>query len=170
MKILAPAVEEGAPPPEIGVRPSKDAGPIRIKGLQDLLIHLAACCQPIPGDEIVGYITRGKGVTIHRSDCAYLARTESFRQIPAEWDGHPQTLYPANIQVLTVDKPGLLADITTALKSADVNVTKASVTTTAEQRGIANFTVQVSDQQHLDRVFAALKRLKEVISVKRVKT
>lgn len=170
MKILAPAVEEEAPPLEAEVRPPKEAGPIRIKGLQDLLINLAACCQPIPGDEIVGYITRGKGVTIHRSDCAYLARTESFRQIPAEWDGHPQAFYPANIQVVTVDKPGLLADITSALKSADVNVTKASVTTTAEQRGIANFTVQVSDQQHLDRVFAALKRLKEVISVKRVKT
>jgi GTP pyrophosphokinase len=170
MKILAPAVEEEAPPFGAEVRPPKEAGPIRIKGLQDLLINLAACCQPIPGDEIVGYITRGKGVTIHRSDCAYLARTESFRQIPAEWDGHPQAFYPANIQVVTVDKPGLLADITTALKSADVNVTKASVTTTAEQRGIANFTVQVSDQQHLDRVFAALKRLKEVISVKRVKT
>ncbi|MFZ2087001.1 MAG: bifunctional (p)ppGpp synthetase/guanosine-3',5'-bis(diphosphate) 3'-pyrophosphohydrolase [Desulfobaccales bacterium] len=170
MKILAPTVEAEAPPLGAEVRPPKDAGPIRIKGLQDLLIHLAACCQPIPGDEIVGYITRGKGVTIHRSDCAYLARTESFRQIPAEWDGHPQTFYPANIQVVTVDKPGLLADITSALKSADVNVTKASVTTTAEQRGIANFTVQVSDQQHLDRVFTALKRLKEVISVKRVKT
>jgi guanosine-3',5'-bis(diphosphate) 3'-pyrophosphohydrolase len=170
LKALFPAAEEEAPPLEAEVRPPKEAGPIRIKGLQDLLINLAACCQPIPGDQIVGYITRGKGVTIHRSDCAYLARTESFRQIPAEWDGHPQALYPANIQVVTVDKPGLLADITTALKSADVNVTKASVTTTAEQRGIANFTVQVSDQQHLDRVFAALKKLKEVISVKRVKT
>uniref|UniRef100_A0A7C3ZCG3 Bifunctional (P)ppGpp synthetase/guanosine-3',5'-bis(Diphosphate) 3'-pyrophosphohydrolase n=1 Tax=Desulfobacca acetoxidans TaxID=60893 RepID=A0A7C3ZCG3_9BACT len=170
LKILFPASEEEAPSLEAEVRPPREAGPIRIKGLQDLLIHLAACCQPIPGDQIVGYITRGKGVTIHRSDCAYLARTESFRQIPAEWDGHPQALYPANIQVVTVDKPGLLADITSALKTAEVNVTKASVTTTADRRGIANFTVQVSDQQHLDRVFAALKRLKEVISVKRVKT
>lgn len=170
MRTLFPTVEEATAPVEAEARPSKEAGPIRIKGLQDLLVRLASCCQPIPGDEIVGYITRGKGVTIHRSDCAYLARTESFRQIPAEWDGRPQDLYPANIQVVTVDKPGLLADISNALKSADVNVTKASVTTTAEQRGIANFTVQVSDQQHLDRVFAALKKLKEVISVKRVKT
>jgi GTP diphosphokinase / guanosine-3',5'-bis(diphosphate) 3'-diphosphatase len=169
-KILFPATEEDTTPLEAEVRPPKEAGPIRIKGLQDLLINLAACCQPIPGDQIVGYITRGKGVTIHRSDCAYLARTESFRQIPAEWDGHPQDLYPANIQVVTVDKPGLLADITNALKSADVNVTKASVTTTDANRGIANFTVQVSDQQHLDRVFGALKKLKEVISVRRVKT
>jgi GTP diphosphokinase / guanosine-3',5'-bis(diphosphate) 3'-diphosphatase len=172
LKTLFPATAEEAPPPEAEaeVRPPKEAGPIRIKGLQDLLVRLASCCQPIPGDSIVGYITRGKGITIHRSDCAYLARTESFRQIPAEWDGHPQDLYPANIQVVTQDKPGLLADITTALKSADVNVTKASVVTTAEQRGIANFTIQVTDQHHLDRVFAALKRLKEVISVRRVTT
>jgi guanosine-3',5'-bis(diphosphate) 3'-pyrophosphohydrolase len=170
MKTLFPATEEEAPSIEAEVRPPKEAGPIRIKGLQDLLVRLASCCQPIPGDEIVGYITRGKGVTIHRSDCGYLARTESFRQIPAEWDGRPQDLYPANIQVITVDKPGLLADISSALKSAEVNVTKASVTTTAEHRGIANFTIQVADQHHLDRVFAALKRLKEVISVKRVTT
>ncbi len=170
MKVLFPTTEEEAPPIEAEVRPPKEAGPIRIKGLQDLLVRLASCCQPIPGDEIVGYITRGKGVTIHRSDCGYLARTESFRQIPAEWDGRPQDLYPANIQVITVDKPGLLADISSALKSADVNVTKASVMTTAEHRGIANFTIQVADQQHLDRVFAALKRLKEVISVRRVTT
>jgi guanosine-3',5'-bis(diphosphate) 3'-pyrophosphohydrolase len=170
MKTLFPATEEEAPSIEAEVRPPKEAGPIRIKGLQDLLVRLASCCQPIPGDEIVGYITRGKGVTIHRSDCGYLARTESFRQIPAEWDGRPQDLYPANIQVITVDKPGLLADISSALKSAEVNVTKASVTTTAEHRGIANFTIQVADQQHLDRVFAALKRLKEVISVRRVTT
>jgi guanosine-3',5'-bis(diphosphate) 3'-pyrophosphohydrolase len=167
LKLLFPAEEE-APAPEVEVRPAKEAGPIRIKGLQDLLTRLASCCQPIPGDAIVGYITRGKGVTIHRSDCPYLARTESFRQIPAEWDGNQAHYYPANIQVVTVDKPGLLADITSALKAAEVNVTKASVTTTPDHRGIANFTIQVADQQHLERVFAAIKRLKEVISVRRL--
>ncbi len=166
-KALSPPEEE-APPTEVEVRPEKDLGPIRIKGLQDLLTRLANCCQPIPGDQIVGYITRGKGVTIHRADCPYLSRIESFRQIPAEWDGHQHQLYPANIQVVTVDKPGLLADITSALKIAEVNVTRASVETTVDRRGIANFTIQVADQHHLDRVFAALKRLKEVISVRRM--
>ena len=72
------------------------------------------------------------------------------------------------IQVVTVDKPGLLADITSALKTADVNVTKASVETTAENKGMAQFTIQVADQQHLEKVFGALKRLKEVISVRRM--
>ena len=73
-----------------------------------------------------------------------------------------------NIRVVTVDKPGLLADITSALKMAEVNVTKASVETTAENKGVGNFTLQVADQQHLEKVFAALKRLKEVISVQRI--
>ena len=167
-----------APPPEEEIIPveapvpkkEKDLGGIKIKDLDDLLIRLANCCQPIPGDPIVGYITRGKGVTIHRADCAYLANTESFRHIPAEWDGAPQKLYPVNIRVVTVDKPGLLADITSALKSAEVNVTKASVETTAENKGLANFTIQVADQEHLEKVFTSLKRLKEVISVKRVTT
>ena len=168
LKAISPAVEEEVPPTALEVKPEKDLGPIRIKGLQDLLTRLANCCQPIPGDPIVGYITRGKGVTIHRSDCTYLSRTESFRQIPAEWDGHQHQLYPANIQVVTVDKPGLLADITSALKTADVNVVRASVETTADRRGVATFTIQVVDQHHLDRVFAAIKKLKEVISVRRV--
>jgi len=167
-RVLKSLTPEPQPPMELEVKPPKDLGPIRIKGLQDLLIRLANCCQPIPGDDIVGYITRGKGITIHRADCPYLARTESFRQIPAEWDGQQQKLYPANIQVITQDKPGMLADITGALKAADVNVTKASVETTPDRRGIANFTVQVADQQHLERVLAAIKRLKEVISVRRV--
>ena len=79
----------------------------------------------------------------------------------------PGKLYPVKIQVVTVDKPGLLADITSALKSADVNVTKASVET-QDNKGIAHFTIQVGDQQHLDKVFGALKRLKEVISVRRM--
>lgn len=160
------------PPEEVQPEPERkekaDAGgKLRIKDLDDMLVRLANCCQPIPGDTIMGYITRGQGVTIHRSDCPYLASTESFRHIPAEWDGAgPGKLYPVKIQVVSMDKPGLLADITSALKSADVNVTKASVET-QDNKGIAQFTIQVADQQHLDKVFGALKRLKEIISVRR---
>jgi guanosine-3',5'-bis(diphosphate) 3'-pyrophosphohydrolase len=168
-RAAAPPPEEEVALPEVAPpRKEKDLGGIKIKDLDDLLVRLANCCQPIPGDAIVGYITRGKGVTIHRADCSYLAHTESFRHIPAEWDGAPQKLFPVNIRVVTVDKPGLLADITSALKMAEVNVTRASVETTAESKGVANFTIQVADQQHLEKVFTALKRLKEVISVRRI--
>jgi GTP diphosphokinase / guanosine-3',5'-bis(diphosphate) 3'-diphosphatase len=170
-RLSAPAVEEEVIPETPVKRGKEEPAGLKIKDLDDLLVRLANCCQPIPGDPIMGYITRGKGVTIHRADCPYLASTESFRHIPAEWDGGgggPQKLYPVKIQVVTVDKPGLLADITSALKIAEVNVTKASVETTADNKGVAQFTIQVADQQHLDKVFGALKRLKEVISVRRV--
>jgi guanosine-3',5'-bis(diphosphate) 3'-pyrophosphohydrolase len=168
-RLNAPAVEEGVLPEPPAKRAKEEPAGLKIKDLDDLLVRLANCCQPIPGDPIMGYITRGKGVTIHRADCPYLASTESFRHIPAEWDGAggSQKLYPVKIQVVTVDKPGLLADITSALKTADVNVTRASVET-ADNRGVAQFTIQVADQHHLERVFGALKRLKEVISVRRL--
>jgi GTP pyrophosphokinase len=169
-RLHAPAVEEEILPEVPAKRGKEEPAGIKIKDLDDLLMRLANCCQPIPGDPVMGYITRGKGVTIHRADCPYLASTETFRHIPAEWDGAGKgnKLYPVKIQVVTVDKPGLLADITSALKGADVNVTKASVETTAENKGVAQFTIQVADQQHLEKVFGALKRLKEVISVRRM--
>jgi guanosine-3',5'-bis(diphosphate) 3'-pyrophosphohydrolase len=168
-RLTAPAVEEEVIPELPAKRAKEEPAGLKIKDLDDLLVRLAHCCQPIPGDAIMGYITRGKGVTIHRADCPYLASTETFRHIPAEWDGGggPGKLYPVKIQVVTVDKPGLLADITSALKIADVNVTKASVET-SDNKGIAHFTIQVADQQHLEKVFGALKRLKEVISVRRM--
>ncbi|MGO9580750.1 MAG: RelA/SpoT family protein [Desulfobaccales bacterium] len=169
-RLNAPAAEEEVIPEAPAKRAKEEPAGLKIKDLDDLMMRLANCCQPIPGDPIMGYITRGQGVTIHRADCPYLASTETFRHIPAEWDGAggPQKLYPVKIQVVTVDKPGLLADITSALKTADVNVTKASVETTSENKGVAQFTIQVADQQHLDKVFGALKRLKEVISVRRM--
>ncbi len=87
-RLDAPAVEEEVVPEAAGANgPRKNPPGSKIKDLDDLLMRLANCCQPIPGDAIMGYITRGKGVTIHRADCPYLASTETFRQIPAEWDG-----------------------------------------------------------------------------------
>jgi GTP pyrophosphokinase len=168
-RLVAPVAEEQVSPETQVKRVKQEPARLKIKDLDDLLVRLANCCQPIPGDAVMGYITRGKGVTIHRADCPYLASTETFRHVPAEWDGGggPQKLYPVKIQVVTVDKPGLLADITSALKIADVNVTKASVET-MNNKGIAQFTIQVADQVHLEKVFGALKRLREVISVRRM--
>jgi GTP pyrophosphokinase len=117
-RLHAPAVEEEVLPEAPVSKAREEPAGLKIKDLDDLLMRLANCCQPIPGDPIMGYITRGKGVTIHRADCPYLASTETFRHIPAEWDGAGggNKLYPVKIQVVTVDKPGLLADITSALK------------------------------------------------------
>ncbi|WP_449244259.1 RelA/SpoT family protein [Desulfobacca acetoxidans] len=148
--------------------PAADKGGISVKGLDDILINLARCCNPIPGDDIRGYITRGKGVTIHRSDCPVLARTESLRHLPASWDGVAAGRHPVRIQIVTVDKPGLLADISSALKQAEANVLKANIETTVDQKGISLFTLEVTDTTHLAKVLSAIKRIKSVISVTRM--
>ncbi len=116
----------------------------------------------------MGYITKGRGVTIHRSECPHLAKGEAERQISAEWDGIPLGRHRVRIQVVSLDKPGLLADISSALKIAEANVLKATVETTVDQKGISWFTLEVANTDHLNQVFNALKRVKSIISVNRV--
>jgi GTP diphosphokinase / guanosine-3',5'-bis(diphosphate) 3'-diphosphatase len=170
---LLPKEEQAPAGPEM---PSKaaakaaaaDRGGIKVKDLDDLLINLAHCCNPIPGDNIMGYITRGKGVTIHRQECPVLARTETIRHMPAAWDGAASGRHPVRIQVVSQDEPGLLADISNALKQAEANVLKASIETTVDQKGLSWFTIEVTDTTHLAKVLSAIKRVKNVISVNRV--
>ena len=163
----APAVTE-LPSKTAAKATAADRGGISVKGLDDILINLANCCNPIPGDNIMGYITRGKGVTIHRTECPVLARTESQRHMPAAWDGVAGGRHLVRIQIVSVDKPGLLADITNALKQAEANVLKASIETTVDQKGLSWFTLEVTDTAHLAKVVSAIKRVKNVISVNRV--
>ncbi len=168
---LLPKEEPPPPPAEVPLKPSAkpvERGGIRIRGLDDILINMARCCNPIPGDEITGYITRGKGVTIHRSTCPLLARTEGIRQVEANWDGASDGRHPVRIQVVSVDKQGLLADITNALKQAEANVLKVNAETTIDQKSIAWFTIEIKDTNHLAKVMTALKKVKNVIGVHRL--
>ncbi len=163
----APAGTE-LPPKTAAKATAADRGGISVKGLDDILINLAHCCNPIPGDNIMGYITRGKGVTIHRTECPVLARTETMRHLPAAWDGVTGGRHPVRIQVIAADKPGLLADISNALKQAEANVLKASIETTVDQKGLSWFTIEVTNTAHLAKVVSAIKRVKNVIGVNRV--
>ena len=166
-KEQAPTVEE-IPSKAVTKATAADRGGIKVKGLDDILINLAHCCNPIPGDEITGYITRGRGVTIHRSACPILSRTDSLRHVPAAWDGAATGRHPVRIQVVSIDKPGLLADISNALRQAEANVVKANVETTVDQKGFSWFTIEVTNTAHLAKVLSSLKRVKNVIGVHRV--
>jgi len=149
----------------------KDKG-VKIKGIDDVMIHLSKCCNPVPGDRIVGFITRGRGVTIHTSDCPnlYDLEVEQDRIIEVEWDIERPTTHSARISALTVNKPGLLANVSTAIASADSNITHADVSTTDDQRAICNFVVEISDTKHLERVIKKISQVDGVINVRRVKT
>ncbi len=138
-------------------------------GLENVLYTLAQCCNPIPGDEIVGYTTRGgKGVTVHRAECPVLARTDSRRHLQAAWKGNQSQRRPVRIQVISDDEPGLLAEITNVLRQAEVNIVKANVETTLDQKGISWFTIEVTNRDHLAKTISQLKRLKSVINVHRL--
>lgn len=135
---------------------------IKVRGVDDILIRFAGCCNPLPGDEIVGYITQGRGVTIHSARCKNLASADPERRIDVEWDLQEGVTYPVRIQVIVQDQPGRLAELTAAIAETKVNITKASVEVTPDRKAINEFTIQVSDRNHLRRIFQRLKKMKWV--------
>jgi len=145
---------------------------VKIKGIDDIMIHYSKCCNPVPGDKIVGFVTRGRGVSIHSADCTnvYDLENEQERMIQVEWDLESKASYSARITVLTVDKPGLLANVSTAIAAADSNISHAEITTTEEKRAVCNFVVEITDVKHLDKVMKKIAQVDGVINVKRVKT
>jgi len=153
------------------IAPKRDKA-VKIKGVDDVMIHISKCCSPVPGDKIVGFVTRGRGVSVHSADCTNLYELEEDRErmIEVEWDLDIPVSHSARITVFTVDKPGLLANVSNAIASADSNISHAEVTTTEESRGILNFVVEITDTKHLERVMKKISQVDGVINVKRVKT
>jgi len=140
---------------------------LSVEGEQDLLFHLSRCCNPLPGDEVVGYITRGRGITVHRVDCPNLKTLDPERRIEVQWEASDGATYPARIAVLTADRKGMLAAISSAISASEANILEAEVKTTPDRRAIFHFLVEVSNKAHLDRIFANVKQVDGVIRVER---
>jgi len=144
---------------------------ISITGIEDILVRFARCCNPIPGDEIVGYISRGRGVTVHTANCPNVAGMDGERIVDVQWNIKEKQTYPVHMRVVCRDKKGLLAEVSTVISSMDINISHAEVETRpADMQAILSFEVNVSDLQQFNQVLAAIKKLKSVISVERVKT
>ncbi len=141
---------------------------IKIKGLDDIVVHLAKCCYPIPGDPVIGFITRGKGITIHRYDCKNIKEADPTRLIDVTWESTDEQTYPAKLMVLSINKMGMLADISAAIAKKEANIISANVDSTADNKGIAFFTVEVKNLDHLNEVIRSIKRIKDIISAKRI--
>ncbi len=153
-------------------RPAKADGGVKIRGIEDLLVRFARCCAPVHGDPIVGFITRGRGLTVHSRDCHTVAQglLDKERVVSVEWDVAEPAARPAKIAVyIGRDRPGLLAEISTAISSQDGNITKAEITVTEDRKGINHFVVEVADLQQLQRIMAAIREVKDVIKVERVR-
>ena len=158
-----------------GTRPKPDAG-VRIRGVDDLLVRFAKCCNPLPGDQIVGFITRGRGLTVHARDCLTVVKSvlDRERLVNVEWDsGEPlqePTKRPVRIAVyIGRDRPGLLSEITGAISSRNGNITKAEVEVTDDRRGINNFVVEVADLRQLQDIMSSIREVPDVINVERVR-
>jgi GTP pyrophosphokinase len=143
-------------------------GGVRVKGVGDLLVRFAKCCHPIPGDPIVGFITRGKGVTVHLQSCpTVLNEREVPRLIEVEWESAPAQSYPIAIRVEAYDRTGLLNDITQVVAENKVNIVAAAVHVNPDHTAIVTATLQVASVSQLAKVMGRIEGLKDVLSVQR---
>jgi GTP pyrophosphokinase len=143
---------------------------IIVKGMEDILVRFAKCCTPVPGDNIIGYITRGRGVTIHRADCENFEHTDDTenRYIEVKWASSIETSYTASVQVVSLDRKGLLSEITMFMHELDL--TMSGINAKIDKSGIAivNISLEIQDIEELNKFMKKLKNLEDIIEVKRI--
>jgi GTP pyrophosphokinase len=147
----------------------RGGSPVKIDGQEGMLTVFAKCCRPLPGDPILGYITVGRGITVHASSCPQALALGKERRVEVEWDNAHKVPHQARIHVVTVDRPMMLAELTQAIGKMNVNITSADIRTTKEDRGLITLDVAVNDAGQLRTMMSHLERLKGVISVDRVR-
>jgi guanosine-3',5'-bis(diphosphate) 3'-pyrophosphohydrolase len=148
-------------------QPARTGG-VRVKGVGDLLVRFAKCCHPIPGDPIAGFITRGKGITVHLRSCpTVINEREVTRLIDVEWEAAPSQTYPIAIRVEAYDRTGLLSDITQIMAENKVNILAANVGVNPDHTAAVAMTLQVASVAQLAKVMSRVEQLKDVLSVQR---
>jgi GTP pyrophosphokinase len=151
-------------------RPEKKkvSGGVRVRGMDDILIRFGKCCRPVPGDTIVGYITQGQGVTVHRTNCVNALKTNPERQIEVEWNQEATDTYPVKIRIRSLDRKGLLADVAGYISKVDANIQSANTITRDDNTVDTFFTLSVSDTSHLDQLLSGLRKIRHVQEVRRI--
>jgi GTP pyrophosphokinase len=149
--------------------PQSDPG-VEVEGAADIMVKLARCCTPVPGDDILGYVTRGHGVSVHRSDCSNIKAIaeEDQRFLDVKWAPRANSVFLVNIQIEAIDRSRLLSDVTKALSDHHVNILSASVTTTRDRVALSRFTFEMSDPRHLGGILQSIKQIDGVYDCYRV--
>ena len=147
----------------------KPSSAIRVQGIDDILVRFAKCCNPLPGDEVIGFITRGRGVTVHTSDCPHVLEDDPDRRVEVSWDAGKQTTRIVKVRVFCSDKKGILASITSAITDAQANIVAANVVSTSDHRGLNTFDLEVRDLNHLKKVFSAIQKVRGVERIERLR-
>lgn len=148
---------------------NSDSG-VLVRGAPDILVKLAKCCTPVPGDQIVGFVTRGQGVSVHQANCHNVQGLlkEPERMIEVEWAPSSKSVFMVQIQIEALDRSGLLSDVTRVLSEHHVNILSATVSTSTERLALSRFVFEMGDTTHLDRVLNAVRRIDAVYDVYRV--
>ena len=161
--------EEETPPPSIRSGPTGDPGVV-VAGADDVWVRLSKCCTPVPGDEIMGFVTRGNGVSVHRRDCVNFPELAAHkdRLVEVEWRPSAQSVFLVNIQVEALDRARLLSDVTRVLSDHHVNILSASSTTNRDRIAISRFTFEMADPKHLGAVLKGVRGVEGVFDAQRV--
>jgi GTP pyrophosphokinase len=153
-------------------RRSRTGVGVHVEGLDDVMVRLSRCCTPVPGDDIIGFITRGRGVTVHRADCANavgLGNAQSARMIDVEWDGDTgESMFIASIEVKALDRSKLLRDVSNALSDHHVNIVACSTHTGTDRISRMRFDFELADPSHLDAVVRTIKTIDSVYDAYRI--
>jgi len=158
------AIPEVAPPQP----PPTSRGGVNVRGVGDLLVRFGVCCNPVPGDKIVGYVTRGRGVTVHRSDCSNMRGTaDKERLVDVEWERSSARTYPVAIRIEGWDRDGFLRDVAAVISENQVNLLALSARANPDKTATVNATLQVTSVEQLSRVLAKLESVHDVFSVHR---
>ncbi len=141
-----------------------------MKGVADVWIKLAKCCTPVPGDDVVGFVTRGRGVSVHRRDCTNSGDilSDPSRLLEVEWAPTAGSLFLVNIQVEALDRTRLLSDVTRVLSDAHVNILSATVTTTRDRVAVSRFSFEMADPKHMGHLLAQVRAVEGVYDAYRV--
>jgi guanosine-3',5'-bis(diphosphate) 3'-pyrophosphohydrolase len=153
----------------LGKLNKKSASAIQVNGIDDVMVRFGKCCNPLPGDEIVGFITRGRGVTIHTADCSFAMESDPDRRLDVAWNRDKETALPVKIRVTCHDQKGILANIAQVIANCEANISSASVHSTVDKKGENLFEIEVTDLEHLNRVLNSIMHVAGVIKVERLK-
>jgi GTP pyrophosphokinase len=167
------AKDEEAPKPTLLRRVlslGREPQSVKVGGMDQVLVRFAKCCSPVYGDPVEGFITRGRGVTVHTRDCPKVFHLDPERRVPVTWEGEHGPLGRVKVRVVSEDRPGLLAAITKMISGEGVNIQAGQITTSANNRAVQTFDLSVRDRKHLDNVIKQLSKIRGVLSVERVRS
>jgi GTP pyrophosphokinase len=142
-----------------------------VKGIENVMIRFSRCCNPVPGDEVFGYITKGRGVSVHRKNCPnaneFLQQAE--RLIDVEWQSETKVSYNADVEIRAYDRKGLLVEITTIIDESKINISSFYSRTTKDRMAIINFILEIHDVEQLNKLIRKFKKIEGIVDVFRSK-